>query len=140
MLIFTMSQMPTMLTAKISRFTRFLPMGRINISATIHMPVTIRNIRSCRLILWSKISSSHFLNTQYFLLSKHTRSQKAAKNYIFSMLLQTFSYRPSSSPWFWAIYSASAFLPAASSILAHSESRSAPIVREVLFRACTLIA
>ncbi len=58
---FTIAAMPARLPARISRLGRLLPIGRIMISATIHMPVITRNMRSFRLILWSKIVSIHFL-------------------------------------------------------------------------------
>ena len=67
-LIFTISDMTTRLTASINRFTTLLPMSSMNINANIEMPVTIRNIRSCRLTLWSKMISNHFFITQCFLL------------------------------------------------------------------------
>ena len=43
-----------------------LPIGRVNISAIIQIAVTIRNIRSYRLILWSWRISIHFFITQTF--------------------------------------------------------------------------
>ncbi len=62
---FTIAAMPARLPARISRLGRLLPIGRIMISATIHMPVITRNMRSFRLILWSKIVSIHFFNTWF---------------------------------------------------------------------------
>ena len=66
---FTMAVMKARLAARISRFAKLLPMRSIMVRATMLIPVTTRNIRSRRLILWSKIISNHFFNTWRFLLS-----------------------------------------------------------------------
>ena len=62
-LIFTTAAMQIRLAARISKFIRFLPIGRMIISATIQIPVTIRNIRSRKAILWLKMISNHFFIT-----------------------------------------------------------------------------
>ena len=51
MLNFTIAAMAARLTANIRRFQMLLPRGRINTSAAMHVPVTMRNMRSRRLIL-----------------------------------------------------------------------------------------
>ena len=47
--------MAARLTARIRMFQMLLPIGRMNASATMQVPVTMRNMRSCRLIWWSEM-------------------------------------------------------------------------------------
>ena len=48
-------------------FQIFLPMGMMSISAAMQVTVTMRNIRSRRLMRWSLIISNHFLITQSYI-------------------------------------------------------------------------
>ena len=61
MLYLTIREMAVRLAARRKRLAMLLPISRIKVSATMLMPVTTRNIRSCRPIRWSKMCSSHFL-------------------------------------------------------------------------------
>ena len=51
MLNFTMSAIAARLTINSTIFKILLPMGKVNISAIMQIPVIMRNIRSCRPIL-----------------------------------------------------------------------------------------
>ena len=64
-LFLTMTAIEKRLAASISTLIRLLPMGSMIASAIMQTPVTMRNIRSFRLTLWSKMSSIHFLNTRF---------------------------------------------------------------------------
>lgn len=90
MLYFTTKAMKIRLTTKMKRLKRFLLISNTNISAIMLMPVTRRNIRSRRLILWLKIISNHFFITLHFLLNYKLSNCPA-------MLLQTSSYMSSST-------------------------------------------
>ena len=77
----------------------FLPRTRINTRATMLIPMTSRNMRSRRLILWSKMISSHFLiiQTPAALLPKSRTAPSTgipAKLFLYrpAMLSQTSAY------------------------------------------------